>query len=917
MYCEYRPTPSYLAKHALKENERTLITCHNNADFDAFAAIIAAQFLYPGATLLFPSTQEKALQTFYAETAVFMYNFKKSEHIDWDNMQRLIVVDTRQRSRLHHVAPLLERSDVEIHIWDHHPDTSDDITSDVLIVERTGSTVTLVVRELRKKNVELSCQDATIIGLGIYADTGSFTYTSTSPEDLQAAAWLLEKGMDVTAITDIAAQELTSAHVQALHALLESATTYHAGNIPVVIADASMEHYLGDFAFLAHKLMEMERFEVLFALGRMGDRITVVARSRREDVDVGTVCKQLGGGGHAYAASASVRHKTIQEVREIIYQSLFSQAHPEKCAADYMSAPALGIEEGMSIKDAYEFLVHFDLKAVPVFKKGTRICIGILDAHTAGRAVNHKLPEFSTYMERDFATLPPNANLLELIEIIVDSHQHLVPIVEDNNVIGVVTRTDLVQIFMTDPSPAPQYRSNKTRNLKKMLRDRLPKNIYTLLETAGNIADTMHTHAYVVGGFVRDVLLERKNFDIDIVVEGNGIAYARELAKHLHGRMRAHQKFHTAVVIFTDENGNEVRIDIATARLEYYQYPAAIPTVEISSIKLDLFRRDFTINTLGIHLGKNVFGNLVDFFGGQRDILDKRVRVLHALSFVEDPSRCLRAVRFEQRYDFKLGPKAEQLIKNALNLKLMDKLTGARLYHEMRSIFEETYPLPVLKRLSDLNILSAIHPKLHINRQRSDFFTTLKKMLDWYRLLYFKDAPKVWILYTLGMCHRLNYKQSADILQRLGIPQVQQEEILLLREHIRALRPQVKAWQNATHKISSLCAILTNAPIEALLFMMARSQEEELQKILSRYITTWRHEKIEISGRDLLKAKFTLPAGYKLSEGPMLGEILRAVKAAKLDGLAPTREAQLEIAQKMSIKLLKKAAKKTKKNNAK
>ncbi len=895
MICEHRVR----MQPPLPLQRDTLITCHVNADFDAFAAIIAAQFLYPGAILLFPGTQEKSLHVFYTETASFMYNFQKSEDIPWDDIRTLVVVDTKQKGRLRHVSPLLERTDIAIHIWDHHPESNDDIQSPHSHVRAVGATVTLLVKALQEKNIDISCQDATVLGLGIYADTGSFTYTSTKAEDMRAAAWLLEKGMDVSSISDIAAHELTSAHVHALYALLESATTYQVGSVPVVIADASMEHYLGDFAFLAHKLMEMERFEVLFALGRMGDRITVVARSRREEINVGSVCTALGGGGHAYAASASVRHKTIHEVRDSIFQALYSQAHPEKTARDYMSSPALGIEEDIGIEDAYNFLVHFNLKAVPVFKKGTRTCVGILDAHTISRAVNHKLLEFETYMQRDIHTLPPEASLLELIEIIVDSQQNLVPIVQNDAVIGVVSRTDLMQIFMNDPSTTPQYKSNKTRYLTKLLRDRLPQDILTLLETAGEIADTLNMTAYVVGGFVRDIILERKNFDIDIVVEGNGIEYAKALVKHLGGRMRTNQEFLTAIVIFTHKDGSTIHIDVTTARLEYYKYPAAMPTVEVSSIKLDLFRRDFTINALAMHLGKNVFGQLVDFFGGQRDIHDKRIRVLHTLSFVEDPSRCLRAVRFAQRYNFKLGPKTEQLIKNALTLNLIDKLSGARLYHEIRSVFDEFNPVSCLWQLDVLGILQAIHPQLRLIPQRQELLYSLKDIHDWYHLLYFEEKPRRWILYMLGLCHRLNYVESEEILERLGIPKIQQEEILSLRENIRNLRPLVKQWHHKKQKTSQLCTLLASASLEALLFMMARTHSEDLRMVLSRYITTWRHEKIEITGKDLISPEFGL------TPGPIVGKVLKNIKAAKLDGLAPSRQSQWALAKKLVKKTKK------------
>ncbi len=877
----------------------TLITCHSNADFDAFASIIAAQMLYPGAILLFPGTQEKSLNNFYTETATFMYNFKGIGQIEWDRIKRLIIVDTRQNSRIPHVKVLLERGDVEVHIWDHHPPSSDDIESEHCVVESLGATTTLILREIRERNLEISCQDATILGLGIYADTGSFTYASTTTHDYMAAAWLLEKGMDVNTISDLAAYELTSTHIQALHSLLESATSYTVGDDVVVIADVSMEHYLGDFAFLAHKLMEIERFPVLFALGRMGSCITVVARSRSDNIDVGDVCVALGGGGHAYAASASVRNMTIQQVREFIFQRLHHQVQSEKCARDYMSAPALGIEEDKNMHDAYMLMTQLGIKAIPIFKKGTHQCLGVLDAQTASRAVQHHLTEFDTYMQTNVQTLPPDASLAHLIDIIVGARQSLVPIVEDNEVIGVVTRTDLINIFAEKPDEVPitLREGRKERTLIKLMRDRLPKNIYKMLDDIGKLGDMLGMATYAVGGFVRDLLLEQPNYDIDIVVEGNGIAYARELAKLLNGRIREHDKFLTAIVIFKDEFGKSRHIDVATARLEYYQYPAAMPTVELSSLKLDLIRRDFTINALAIRLCNNVFGQLVDFFGGQRDINDRRIRVLHTLSFVEDPSRCLRAVRFEQRYNFKLGAAVEKLIKNTLTLKLMDKLSGARMFHEMRLVFDEPNPVAILQRLDKLGLLPAIHPQLSLNPQKIILLQSLKDILDWYRLLYYEQNPQPWVIYVLGLCHKLNYKDCSTVLQRLGVPNVQQQEFLQLRERVRAARTRITDWhKNKNKRTSDLCIILQSIPIDMLLFIMARSASEKLRKALSRYITTWQHEKIDIDGKDLL--------AINLPPGPIYGHIMHTVKAAKLDGLASTRESQYALAKKIAAEFM-------------
>ena len=868
--------------------DQTLITCHCNADFDALAALIAAQYLYPGSLLLFPGTQERNLQGFYTDTAQFMYNFKKQQDVDWDSIQRLVVVDTRQKARVPHVHELLRRQDLEVHLWDHHPDSADDIPAQVVHAEPLGSSTTLLLREIRARGLSISCQDATVLGMGIYADTGSFTFSSTTPEDFHAAAWLLEQGMDVNSIADLAAHELTSAHVQALNSLLESATAFEFNGVSVVMAEAFMESYMADFAYLAHKLMEMERFDVLFALGHMGDRMLVVARSRRAEVNVGQICALLGGGGHAYAASATVRDRTLPELRDEIFRQLYAQANPDKHAKDYMSSPPVGIEAHKTIKDADELMRRFGLKAVPVFAAGSRRCVGLLDAQTAARAVAHGLNTLALdiYMQRRVRTLSPDAPLGDLMEIIVGARQRLVPIVTDDEVVGVVTRTDLINVFVEEPGgvPLPLREKRKERSVVKLMRDRLPKSCTALLARAGALGDRLGLTVYAVGGFVRDLLLDHPNQDIDLVVEGNGIAYARELAKELGGRVREHQEFLTSVVIFEESPGVERRVDVATARLEYYEYPAALPTVELSSIKMDLFRRDFTINSLAVRLSKDSFGLLVDFFGGQRDIREKLIRVLHTLSFVEDPTRCLRAVRFEQRYAFRLGPGAEKLVKNALQLKLMDKLSGPRLFHELKLICDENNPVASLNRLDSLGLLPAIHPQLALNAAKLELLRSLKDIIDWYRLLYFDDKPQPWFIYLLGLCRNLNYQEASAVFARLGIPPMQKEDALHLRERIRMTLPQVETWQSKNGKVSELYELLKTMPLDGVLYMMGRTTVEEVRMNLSRYITLWQREKIDISGDDLLS--------LGLTPGPLFGHIMRRLLAAKLDGEASTRESQ-------------------------
>ena len=874
----------------------TLITCHANADFDAFAAMLAARHLYSPHVLFFPGSQERGLQKLYAALDTRAYSFVDSAELNWGSFDRLVLVDTRQRGRVNHVAPLLDRPDVNVEIWDHHPPSADDIIPDKLHLATIGSVTSLIVQQLRKAEICLEAEDATLLGLGIYGDTGSFTYSSTTTADFEAAAWLLGQGMDVNRINDLAAQELTSLHIQALNSLLESARSYTINGTQVILAEASMEHYLGDFAYLAHRLIEMEKFTVLFAIGLMGDRIQVVARSRSDAVNVGDICAALGGGGHVYAASASVRHMTLHEVREAILRQLYAQAQPDKTAREYMSSPAVGVESTATIRQADEIMLHFGLKAVPVFTPGTRKCKGLLDAQTASRASAHGLGDarVEDYMQRRVQSLSPEAVLKDLTAVIVEARQRLVPIVESEDVIGVVTRTDLINVFAHESGNLPvlKHSSSKERHVGKLIQDRLPPEAKNLLHLAGQLGRDLGLPVYAVGGFVRDLLLNRANQDIDLVVEGNGIALAKALAAQLGGRVREHQEFLTSVVIFNDAKGRESRIDVATARLEYYEYPAALPVVELSSIKMDLYRRDFSINALAVRLDSTPFGQLVDFFGGQRDIKERMIRVLHTLSFVEDPTRCLRAVRFEQRYDFRIGAGSEKLIKNALGLKLMDRLSGPRLFHEFKLICDEDNPLACLERLDQLGILPAIAPHLAFTPGKKNILEKLQDMLSWYRLLYFEKMPQPWLVYFLGLCHGLPYGETSILYRRMGLPENKRNDILGQRELMRTVRGrlenQKKRQDEQDVTVSALYGMLAPLSLESLLYLMAETSHEELQKKLSRYITQWRHEKVDITGKDL-KSMGLVP-------GPLFSHILRTVLQAKLDGETPGREEQLALA---------------------
>lgn len=869
---------------------RTIITAHNNADFDCLSSMVAAGKLYPEGIFVFPGSQEQGLRDFFIQSATYLFNFYSYKDIDPESVQTIVICDTRQKSRVPHLSQLLDKQGIRIHIFDHHPESEDDLPASSTTVRPWGSTVAILVSLIREKGIELTPEEATITGLGLYEDTGSFTFASTTEHDLEAAAWLRKKGMDLDFIADFMHRELSAEQVSILNELLEAASTHTINGVEICLSSITTKTYVRDFALLVHKMMEIENIRVLFAMARMQDRVHIVARSRIPEVDAGKICASLGGGGHPYAASATAKNKTLAEIQDELFGLLYTHINPQITVKSLMSSPPVVIEQDRTIAQASEIMTRYGLKAIPVVGTNSLHCLGILEHQLADKAQTHGLGDFAVqeYMHGHLLTVKPEESLYAVIEIIINQGQRLVPVVADQDILGVITRTDLIKTLIEEPARIPESLlpgSNRERNIKTLLRNRLPPEIYTLLSQAGELAWQKGYKVYAVGGFVRDILLHSPNLDIDLVVEGDGITFAKQLAHALGGRLRSHKKFRTAVVILPDKH----RIDVATARLEYYEHPAALPTVELSSLKMDLIRRDFSINALAIEINPKSFGRLVDFFGGQRDLKEKNIRVLHSLSFVEDPTRILRAIRFEQRFNFHIGSQTKRLIKNALQLNLFQKLSGKRIFQELQLIMAEQSPLPCLQRMQEFNLLSTIHPVLKLTLQKEKLLEKMEKVLDWYDLLYLEPKPERWKVFFLGLLLGSKQDQLHQVAGRLHLSDKLEAFFAQLKQDIQKARDKLFWWQKNQEPVSRIYFILKTLPLEGVLFVMASSRKEQTRKHVSLYLSQLKDTTIEISGRDL--------KALGLEPGPAYNEILQLVLRAKLDGQAPDKSSQLDLAR--------------------
>lgn len=880
-----------------------VITTHINADFDCLGAMVAARRLYPDAEMVFAGAQERSLREFFLRSTAYAYDFKRIRDIDLDSIERLILVDVRQSDRIGPFGEVARRQGTSVHIYDHHPSGSSDLTGSLEVIRPVGSTVTVFCQLFMEQGICPTADEATLMMLGLYEDTGSLQFSSTTRADFEAAAFLLDNGATLSSVSEFLTQELTAEQVGLLHQLIENRQVLTINGLEISVSQASVEQYVGDLAVLANKLKDMENLDALIIVVRMGDRVLLIGRSRVREVDVGSILEEFGGGGHAFAASGTVRDQTLVQILDRLPQVLQRQVNPRWLAHQMMSSPARTVPLETTISAVREQLTRYNINVLPVLDAAGEV-VGLISRQTVDKAAHHQLGEHPVgeYMDGEFEVTTPDTPLQQLQELIIGRNQRLVPVVVAGKIAGVLTRTDLLrQLISMGRHPAGEGLPGsrrlggpwlKKKQLARFMRERLPKQLRDLLQACGEIGDELGLNVYVVGGFVRDLLLRQDNYDVDLVVEGDGIDFARQFAKRHPCRVRSHSKFGTAVMIFADG----LKVDVASARMEYYQQPAALPTVEYASIKLDLFRRDFTINTLAIALSGHHFGELLDFFGGQQDLKDRALRVLHNLSFVEDPTRVFRAVRFEKRLDFHMGRPTEHLLRSAVRQGFIDRVGGNRLFHELELILVEPDPWPAIGRMAELDLLKYVHPALQMDKNLPKLFAASSKVVHWYELLYLDQPCQAWQVYFLSLTATLDAAGMVEVSRRLNMSPRQEAVLTSQREAglkvLAGLRRRLR--RGSEPKASDLYRLLQPFDCEMLLFLMALSGHDRLTQCFSTYLTRLQQIECELSGDDLTQ--------LGLPPGPLYREVLEELLFARLDGKVSSREDEVAFVRKRHLR---------------
>ncbi len=866
-----------------------IIASHVGTDFDALASMVACSRLHPQSTMVLPGTVRYNVRQFIS-LHKDSFSFHQANQLKHDRVSTLYIVDADSCRRLGELGYLCEEAE-KIVYYDHHPGTLEGEG----IREKLGATVTILVELIREQGVEISSLDATLFLLGIYEDTNCLTNSGTTPRDLHAAAWLLEKGALLTEVNKYVKLSYSPEQRQLLEQLLAASQAMTINGRTVMIAGTDAEDYVGGLGRITQRLAELEGCDMAVTITAMEDRVYLVGRSTRPEIDLTAVLSDLSVKGHAAAVAATFRDLSVEQLSARVREALQQKLTGGISAADIMSTPVKSIPDGTSINEANRLLLRYGHTGMPVVDANQRLA-GIISRRDVDKAVRHDLGHAPVrgYMTKNVVTISPQATWGEITRTMTQHDIGRLPVLDGGKLVGIITRTDVLRQVHGDSAPSwhrPLFNPRDYRlaepmeNITELINSRLPKRIQGLLLLLGQKADKEGFMAYVVGGFVRDLVLGVPNYDLDLVVEENAIEFARTLPPLIGGRLHEHQEFGTATLTLPDG----YQVDFATARLEFYQFPAAAPEVEQTTIKHDLYRRDFTINTLGFCLNSSNFGSVLDFFGGYDDIKQGVIRVLYNLSFVEDPTRILRAIRFAGRYGFNMEEQTKTFLLNAIRDKMLEKVSPARMGAELRHLFQEANVPILIDMAHELGALQSVLPGLDYSQTLQARLPAAARVIQWNQRMGNILVDEAWHVYTVLLLEPLTREQRAAVAPRLGLTPREQKDVLSVCEHLAEVSDKLAGEDLQP---SNIYHMLQPLPVTGLLSLLAANHDDGTVKArVMLYLDDLADMELEITGHDLVR--------LGCQPGPRLGRLLDSVRRARLDGKVHSREEQLKFAEQL------------------
>jgi tRNA nucleotidyltransferase (CCA-adding enzyme) len=902
-------------------------------DFDSLSAQYALTKLHPACRMVLGYPLTGNVRSFIALNRSYL-PIVQVKYIDLAKVSRFFLVDCQHLERLGDAAKklVLDGSPAgqaaardgkvklsrPLTLFDHHDIDPTGLmmqaTADS-IIEKVGAATTILVEQIIKAGIELSEFDATVLAIGIFEDTGCLTYSGTTAKDAQCVSFLIARGADLSVVREYIRPKMEQEQIDLFERLLKNTEILELYGHRFAIAVTQEPNYIEGLATITRQLLELNNVDGAFTVAHMRDRVHIVGRCDAKALSVKQVLQEFGGDGHAGAASAVVKGVQVREVCERLKAVIQRFAAHQPLARDLMETPVRTVRPDISMDEAGRIMLRYGIDGL-VVADGEKV-VGIVSRRDIDQSTHHRLghAKVSGFMSKPVITIVEDTALSQIQQIMVAEDIGRLPVMDDQDrLVGLVSRRDVLNsLFGVNYAKDKQLRGEieehirgrkfnsraafsldrKKTGLGKQMR-KLDEQTVWLSEEIGRISAECGMVSYAVGGFVRDLLLKIPNFDLDFVVEGSAIDLAEELVRRHPERFELkakHERFQTATLVyFTGPlNGTGVRphrnVDLSTARIEIYEKPAALPDVEASKLEHDLLRRDFTINALAVCLNPELYGFLIDHFSGLEDLELKVIRILHPFSFIEDPTRIVRAARFAGRLGFHLEPKTKDQAKRAIAMGIFDDLGGVRIKEELRMMLQSP------QRIKSLNILGELSGNfcyLDSHLEYNDGIRQAIRRAE--KLLERFEVEEPWIVYLGALVSEIPIDRVSGVVDRLQLTNKQKEIIesgLDLHRHMPLELNQLKR--------SEIYELMHGRPREALAIAAAIAAiGTDLRRAIKTYLEELADTKLDITGVDLIEL------GHR--QGPLLGNVLRQVLADRLDKRVSSRQEQLDLAVQLLIR---------------
>lgn len=859
-----------------------LIISHENTDIDGLAGMVAASKLYTDSKVVISENITTLAQRFLAlyrdEFDIYRY-----DEIDYDKASRVIVIDTHEFERLGKLKDLIDWEKVEVIVYDHHPHQKLDWI-DIDLSENVGSATSIIVNRLKRENIKLDRSEATLFALGISADTGNFMHLNTESEDLIAFAYLLEMGANKKAINEYLLETLDKNQKRVFDLLIKHRKDIKIKDKDIALFTLKYPHYVTGLNNVVEKIKLLYQLPVVFILVEMEGKVIIIGRSSDENINLEDIFTELGGGGHSGAGSVSLK-TDLEIARNRLETAIRDKIKVEVKVKEIMKDP-LKVKENKKLIKVKQLMEDKNITGVLIVDGNDKVK-GIFTSRDL-RRINKKEDFYRVpvkgYMTKKLIYINPEDTIHKAQEKMVKHDIGRLPVKnESGKVIGIITRRDILDQYYkkeTEAQNQNRYVSSlvsitpeKLKISKKM--EKLPEDIKRLFKKVGKIALDKDSRIFLVGGMVRDLLLNKENKDFDFVVDGNIEAIIKEVASTYDLDYKYNENFQTGNLVIKDQYD----LDFAAFRNELYTHPGALPKVKRADIFDDLFRRDFTINALAVALHPEEYGYLYDFFKAREDVKSKILKTLHRFSFLDDPTRIIRGMRLVIQLNLKIEEETLALMQEAIRLSRFSDVTFPRIYKELRLLFEQNPGERFIKLLKEIPFLRLLYDDYKIP---DDIDQKWKRADDY--LAYFINNNynvKKWSVYL------------SILLEDIPRSVIERWSLSLKIKNIILFDPrdfEIDELINNKSKLDLYNQLkeLTN---EQLALLLIEYDDGRLREKISLYLDKISDLKLSIDGYDLIEI------GYE--EGPIISKSLNMIKKEVLKGNLRTRKKQLNYAKKL------------------